>query len=207
MKGLIIKDLYQLKSYTRVFLVVVLFCIIMGFSGQDAVFMTYYPGVLMGMMPITLFAYDEKAKFHTLLATLPVKKRTYVTAKYVLGFLLILLACMATGFVQSVKMIQVGAFVLADFMMVMSLALAVALVSPAIVLPLIFLLGTEKGRFVNIIVVVLAISFINLFIQMGDDFSIILNAEQIVLGIIAAAVLMYTVSWAITAVIFDKKEY
>ena len=37
MMGLILKDIYQLKSYTRVFLVVVLFCVIMGFSGQDAV--------------------------------------------------------------------------------------------------------------------------------------------------------------------------
>lgn len=207
MKGLMIKDIYQLKSYTRVFLVVVLFCIIMGFSGQDAVFMTYYPGVLMGMMPITLYAYDEKAKFHTLLSTLPIKKRTYVTAKYVLGFLLILLTCIATGGVQCAKMLQSGNFVLIEFFMVMALALAVGLIAPAIVLPLIFLLGTEKGRFVNIIVVVIAISFINLFMDMGDSFTVIINAEQMVIAIIGAAILIYILSWAITAAIFDKKEY
>lgn len=207
MKGLMIKDFYQLKSYTRVFLVVVLFCILLGFSGQDAVFMTYYPGVLMGMMPITLYAYDEKAKFHNLLSTLPVKKRTYVTAKYLMGFLLILLACIATGGVQSIKMMQDGSFVFMDFGMVMALALAVALVPPAIVLPLIFLFGSEKGRFVNIIVVVMAISLINLFLDMGDDFSVILNAEQLVIGIIVVAMIIYMISWAVTAAIFEKKEY
>ena len=207
MKGLILKDIYQLKSYTRVFLVVVLFCIIMGFSGQDAVFMTYYPGVLMGMMPITLYAYDEKANFHTLLTTLPIKKRTYVTAKYVIGFLLILLACVAVGAVQAVKMMQAGSFVFIDFMLVMALALAIGLIAPAIVLPLIFLLGTEKGRFVNIIVVAIAIAFINLFMDMGDDFSVILNAEHFVFILIGVAVLIYTISWAITACIFEKKEY
>ena len=207
MKGLMIKDLYQLKSYTRVFLVVVLFCIIMGFSGQDAVFMTYYPGVLMGMMPITLFAYDEKAKFFQLLATLPIKKRTYVTAKYLLGFCLIFIACAATGMVQGLKMIHAGLFVILDFSMVMALALAIGLIAPSIVLPLIFLLGTEKGRFVNIIVVVIAIAFINLFMDMGDDFSLILNAEQLVVGIIGIALLIYLLSWGITSAIFEKKEY
>ena len=207
MKGLIIKDFYQLKSYMRVFLFVILFCIIMGFTGEDAVFMTYYPGVMVGMMPITLYAYDEKEKFHALLATLPIKKHTYVTAKYILGFLLILLACIATGSVQGMKMLQAGNFVFSDFGMVMALALAVSLVPPAIVLPLIFLFGAEKGRFLNIVVIVIAISLINVFMDMGSDFSIILNAEQMVLAIIAAAVLIYVISWAVTAAIFEKKEY
>ena len=207
MLGLMIKDVYQLKSYTRAFLVVVLFCIIMSVSGQDAVFMTYYPGVLMGMMPITLFAYDEKAKFFSLLSSLPVKKRTYVTAKYLMGFLLILLACVATGGMQAFKMVQAGTFVLSEFLMVMSLALAVALVAPSIVLPLIFLLGTEKGRFVNILVVAIAISLINVFLDMGDNFQMVLDAEAIILVIIAVSVLVYILSWAITAFIFEKKEY
>ena len=207
MVGLILKDMYQLKSYTRVFLVVVFFCIIMGFSGQDAVFMTYYPSVLMGMMPITLFAYDEKAKFHTLLTTLPIKKRTYVTAKYVIGILLILLTCVAVGTVQAVKMVQAGSFVFEEFMLVMALALSIGLVAPAFVLPLIFLLGTEKGRFVNIIVVAIAIVFINIFMDMGDNFSVILDARQFVFLLIALTLLIYFLSWLITAIIFDKKEY
>jgi len=207
MMGLILKDIYQLKSYTRVFLVVVLFCVIMGFSGQDAVFMTYYPSVLMGMMPMTLYAYDEKAKFHTLLTTLPVKKRTYVTAKYVIGIMLILLTCVAVGIVQGVKMFQAGAFVFEEFMLVMALALSIGLVAPAFVLPLIFGLGTEKGRFVNIIVVAIVITFINIFMEMGDNFSVILDARQFVFLLIALALLIYFISLLITVVIFEKKEY
>ena len=207
MMGLILKDIYQLKSYTRVFLVVVLFCVIMGFSSQDTVFMTYYPSVLMGMMPITLYAYDEKAKFHTLLTTLPIKKRTYVTAKYVIGILLILLTCVAVGIVQGVKMVQAGSFVFEEFMLVIALALSIGLIAPAFVLPLIFLLGTEKGRFVNIIVVAIAITFINIFMEMGDNFSVILDARQFVFLLIVLALLIYFISWLITAVIFEKKEY
>jgi len=178
-----------------------------GFSGQDAVFMTYYPSVLMGMMPMTLYAYDEKAKFHTLLTTLPVKKRTYVTAKYVIGIMLILLTCVAVGIVQGVKMFQAGAFVFEEFMLVMALALSIGLVAPAFVLPLIFGLGTEKGRFVNIIVVAIVITFINIFMEMGDNFSVILDARQFVFLLIALALLIYFISLLITVVIFEKKEY
>lgn len=207
MKGLILKDIYQLKSYMRVFLVVVLFCVLMGFSDQDAVFMTYYPGVLMGMMPLTLYAYDEKAKFHTLLATLPIKKSSYVVAKYIIGFILILAACIATGAVQAFKMLQAGNFVLSEFLLIMALALAVGFFAPSIVLPLIFWFGSEKGRFINIIVVVVAISLINVFMDMGNDFTMILSAEQMVFAVIGIAVLVYCISCAISTAIFEKKEY
>lgn len=207
MKGLLLKDIYQLKNYMRVFLVLILFCIIIGFSGQDAIFMTYYPAVLMGMMPITLFAYDEKEKFFALLSTLPIKKRTYVTAKYIMGFLLVLLACVATGAMQGFKMIQADSFVFVDFLLIMALALAIGLIAPAIVLPLIFLLGTEKGRFVNIIVMVIAISFINLFMKLESGFQVIVDAEQVVYIIIGVAALVYGVSMWITSSIFEKKEY
>jgi len=207
MKGLMIKDFYQLKSYLRVFLVMILFCVLIGFSDQDAVFMTYYPPILMGMMPITMFAYDEKDKFLTLLSALPIKKRTYVTEKYLFGFLLVFLACIATGTVQGIKMMMDGNFVLADFALVMTVPLAIGMVAPSVVLPLIFLLGTEKGRFVNIIVVVIAISFINLFMKMESNFQLIVDAKQLVLIMLGAAMLVYVISWWITSVIFEKKEY
>jgi len=207
MKGLLLKDIYQLKNYMRVFLVLVLFCVIIGFSGKDAIFMMYYPAVLMGMMPITLFAYDEKEKFFSLLSTLPIKKRTYVMAKYVMGILLVLLACVATGAMQGYKMIQADSFVFFDFLLVMALALAIGLIAPAIVLPLIFLLGVEKGRFVNIIVIAIALACTNIFMKLESDFQVIVDAQKVVYIIIGAAVLIYGVSCWITSIIFEKKEY
>ena len=104
-------------------------------------------------------------------------------------------------------MVQAGSFVFEEFMLVMALALSIGLVAPAFVLPLIFLLGTEKGRFVNIIVVAIAIVFINIFMDMGDNFSVILDARQFVFLLIALTLLIYFLSWLITAIIFDKKEY
>ncbi len=207
MKGLIIKDFYQMKSYLRVFLVVVLFCVLAGISNQDAIFMTYYPAILMGVMPITMFAYDEKEKFLRLLSALPIKRRTYVTEKYLFGFLLVLFACIATGTVQGIKMMMAGGFVLIDFALIMTIPLAIGMVAPAIVLPLIFWLGTEKGRFVNIIVLVIALSFIKFFVDMGSDFQLIVDAQQMVFLMMGAAILIYFLSWCVTVMIFEKKEY
>ena len=206
MKGLILKDFYQLSSYKRIFVVLLLFCVLMGFTNEDTVFLTFYPAFLMGMMPITMYAYDEKAKFHMLLSSLPVKKSTYVSAKYVFALLLIVGACVLTGTVQGIKMAVGGTFAIMDFLMIMGLMIAVALVAPAVVLPFIFLLGTEKGRFVNIIVVAGTVSVINIFMNLGDDFQQITSANQIVAIVIAAAVVIFTVSWMITAKIFEKKE-
>ncbi|MBQ3559741.1 MAG: ABC-2 transporter permease [Agathobacter sp.] len=207
MKGLLIKDFYQMQSYLRVFLVVVLFCVLAGFSNQDAVFMTYYPAILMGMMPITMYSYDEKENFLKLLSALPMKKRTYVTEKYIFGFMMVLLACAATGTVQAIKMSMDGSFVLTDFALIMTLPLAIGMVAPSIVLPLIFLLGTEKGRFVNILVMAIALSFIKVFMDLGSDFQIIIDAKQLVFLLLGGATLLYFISWLITSTIFEKKEY
>ena len=207
MKGLILKDIYQLKSYSRVFIALVIFCVLLAFTEENTIFLMLYPGVLMGMMPITMYAYDEKAKFHSFLAALPVRKQDYVTAKYILGIGLNLLTCLLTGTIQAIHMISNGTFVFSELLMVIALAFAVGLVAPAVVLPFIFALGTEKGRFVNIIVVAISVSVISIFMNMGSDFQILMDAQQMILIALAAALLIYTLSWWITTRIYDKKEY
>jgi len=159
------------------------------------------------MLPITMYAYDEKEKFLKLLSALPIKKRTYVTEKYVFGFLMVLMACTATGTVQAIKMGMEGSFVLTDFALLMTMPLAIGMVAPSIVLPLIFLLGTEKGRFVNILVMIIALSFIKVFMDLGSDFQVIIDAKQMVFLMLGVAVLIYFISWLITSMIFEKKEY
>lgn len=88
MKGLILKDIYNLKKQYKVLLL--LFVFYTGFSlfTGDAGFLTGVLSLMMVMLTITTLAYDERSKWEKYALTMPVSRTDLVLSKYLLGFLL-----------------------------------------------------------------------------------------------------------------------
>lgn len=84
-KGLIIKDLLQLKSYRRT-LIVFIFVFIAASIAQEHTrnVLTVMMTLGLGMFSIATFSYDEMAKADKYILTLPLTKKEVVLAKYVL---------------------------------------------------------------------------------------------------------------------------
>ena len=59
---------------------------------NGANFFIVYAGFLMGMMPMTLLAYDQASKFSEYSAALPVTKEQLVGSKYIVGLCGLVLA-------------------------------------------------------------------------------------------------------------------
>ena len=80
MKGLLLKDAYQAWYYAK--MVVVAAVVMMGVGVismmNGANFFIVYAGFLMGMMPMTLLAYDQTSKFNEYSAALPATKEQLV---------------------------------------------------------------------------------------------------------------------------------
>ena len=80
MKGLLLKDAYQIWHYAKG--VIVATVVMMGAGVvtimNGANFFIVYAGFLMGMMPMTLLAYDQASKFSEYSAALPVTKEQLV---------------------------------------------------------------------------------------------------------------------------------
>ena len=80
MKGLLLKDAYQIWHYAKG--VIVAAVVMMGAGVvtimNGANFFIVYAGFLMGMMPMTLLAYDQASKFSEYSAVLPVTKEQLV---------------------------------------------------------------------------------------------------------------------------------
>ena len=76
MKGLLLKDAYQAWYYAK--MVVVAAVVMMGVGVisimNGANFFIVYAGFLLGMMPMTLLAYDQTSKFNEYSAALPATK-------------------------------------------------------------------------------------------------------------------------------------
>ena len=94
MKGLLLKDAYQAWYYAK--MVVVAAVVMMGVGVismmNGANFFIVYAGFLLGMMPMTLLAYDQTSKFNEYSAALPTTKEQLVGCKYIVGLCGLVLA-------------------------------------------------------------------------------------------------------------------
>ena len=94
MKGLLLKDAYQAWYYAK--MVVVAAVVMMGVGVismmNGANFFIVYAGFLLGMMPMTLLAYDQTSKFNEYSAALPATKEQLVGCKYIVGLCGLVLA-------------------------------------------------------------------------------------------------------------------
>ena len=86
MKGLLLKDAYQMWCYTRWIILVSIAMMLMGmfFMKDGSNFFMLYGGLLLGMSPISLLAYDQSSRFSVCSAALPVTKEQLVGGKYLI---------------------------------------------------------------------------------------------------------------------------
>lgn len=140
MKGLIIKDLYLTKKYCRSLALFVVIFSAMQFLNSESILFALMPVMVGGILPVTLMAYDEQAKWEEYMGTLPCTGADYVEGKYVIGFMGFLVTALITVIVHLIK---TGAENLGAFIGVLGL---VGLLPASILLPLVFRLGVNKGR-------------------------------------------------------------
>ncbi len=201
MKGLLIKDLINLKSTARLFLtflgVFVILILTTGELGSYSLSIV----ILSAMLPFTTVALDERAKWDRTALCAPVKRSTLVLSKYVLGLLLLLVALFA-GFLLGLLGGEKPS-ALYDQLFLLGISSVLIL---CIMLPLMFRFGAEKGRIAVMLIMaaLFAASFaFNLDIVLPGraqlmDYALILLASAIAAFALSAL-------WSIR--IYSKKEF
>ena len=147
MKGLILKDLYMIKKYCMMLILMVIIFAVVSAVNDGAIF-TVYPVMLAGLVPSTLIAYEERAKWDVYSSILPVKKSDIVIEKYIVSLGGILGAVILVCAAHSVKLAAAGVFSLSALFSFSVVLISVSMIGPVIVLPFTFGLGLEKGRLV-----------------------------------------------------------
>ena len=140
MKALLYKDFRILwKSMKAMLLLIVIFCLIPNNSVMD---MSLFFVVYTGMLPMSLLAYDERSHWDRLALMLPVTPRDIVRSKYVTGWYLTL----GAGVLYLIGRLFFDRLPAREAVSSLALALAVSLLFQAILYPVLFRLGVEKGR-------------------------------------------------------------
>lgn len=147
MKGLLRKDLYMMWKYCRLLLgICVIFLAISVLGGEDNLFFLVYPVLLGGVLPVTLMSYDERFGWNRYCDALPISRRTVVNERYALGFLSFAALYLLTLAAQAAVQLPRGQGAMLG--QIALLLPGIGLLPSAILLPIVFRWGVEKGRLV-----------------------------------------------------------
>ena len=221
-KGLLKKDLYNLASYKTTLIIVVLFCG-MAIIGTDAIYWgSIVIGMIVGMISLSTFSYDEMAKSNRYILTLPVTRKEIVLEKYILaigatilgsllGFVLTLLIGNIMNYVRPDKVIDI----IIDTLLATTIGgfFGVSLIE-AIQIPSIFKWGAEKGR-IQMFIVIFVLALIGvgvgflieksgLSVDIAKLESALKNFGLIILVLLSF--ILYFISYKISYKIYKYKE-
>lgn len=153
MKGLLLKDFYVTTKQLKIFMIIIPVIALVGMSSMSVM------AILLGaVLPMTAIAYDERSKWNELAAMMPYSKRDLIISKYLLGYI-----CMS-GSAVLVILGRVISSVLSQQSLnidweTILIAVCTSLVFIALNTPILFKFGTEKGRIVFMLAIVLASIF------------------------------------------------
>ena len=213
MKGLLLKDAYQMWSYTRWIILVSVAMMLMGtfFMKEGSNFFMLYGGLLLGMSPISLLAYDQGSRFSVCSAALPVTKEQLVGGKYLIGLcgmalaeLLSMAALAAAQLLWGTVSVQITVATLIQVAML-------TLLDNIILLPLSYRFGYEKAK-VGFYFIVGALSALMGFSVAANEDGLVRNllpqsiSSLGLLGIAAAALALYALSWRLSVAWYGKAE-
>ena len=202
MKGFLKKDLYLTIGYCRsIFLIVIVFMVV-ACAQRDNFFFLFYPAILVSLIAVSLFSYDERENFCSYAATMPQSRAAYVSAKYVISLLYGLICAVLTCFLQ---VVLCGNYAGSDALFIFAVMVLLVLFTPAITMPFMFRFGVEKGRFAYYIMIGVSSALAILIGSHGvfDGFG---GSLPFVLLIFAAFVL-FAVSWYLSVTFYKKREF
>ena len=194
MKGLLLKDLYVLIRQMRLFMVAIfVLCVV---NEQLATFGIMYAA----MLPYTALAYDEHCRWHQLAAMMPLRPREIVLSKYLIGWLL-MGSFAAFSLVMNAILGRLGSDL--HISAIIS-ALSLACICLAILLPVMFRFGVEKGRMSMILFFVVIFTLIGSSPEFNVTALPVMKALPALL--VAAAVVINAVSIPLATRLYTKRD-
>ena len=212
MKGLLLKDAYQMWSYTRWIILASVAMMLMGtfFMKEGSNFFMLYGGFLLGILPMTLLAYDQNGRFSAYSAALPVTKGQIVGGKYLIGLcgmalaeLLSMAALAAAQLLWGTVTVQLTVATLLQVAML-------TLLGNIVLLPLTYRFGYEKAKYVYYLCIGMLGGLMGIAVSSGG---ILLNSilpahGSALVGVVVLAVVLvlYALSWRLSVAWYGKAE-
>lgn len=217
-KGLIIKDLSQLKSYKRTLIIFIAIFVLTGIAQENTKGIGNMLVIMLtlgfGMFSIASFNYDEQAKADRYILTFPLTKKEIVISKYILVIGSTIIGAIV-GTIISFAILFIINKEIPNIQELIAIALGGILglgIVEGIQIPCIYKWGAEKGRIQLFIVVAAVTLFVTGIFYIGKDIQLPMNSILNIINsllpiiLILATVIIYYISYRIAYKIYSKKE-
>ena len=214
MIGLLKKDLLILRRvYMKNFFLVLVLYTVLGIALQMTSFFTLMSWIY-GFYVMSLFSVDNTCRWDFYAATLPVSRKTVVTAKF-----LLLGLCIAAGFVYSLVTAPVAYLLIgepiAESILASLLVTLILIVYFAVTIPLTYAFGPDKARSAMLLALVVVGGGIFAAASLGNAGGLLTAMfgwmeTSPVPGfsiITAATAVLCLVCWLVSCRIYERKEF
>ena len=203
MKGLLLKDIYVAKKNLRTFLVMILAFSLGSLAVRDSGnFFLCYGIVLMPGITMSLISYDERYHWDTYAGVMPLNREQMVTEKYLLHLGMVLVWLPVLLLLQHFQ--QVPAFGGSPLTLLVA-GLNLGLLLPGLLLPIIFAVGTEKGRAGYYVVLFGGMILATVSEELTSLTGYVPEAVSACLLVLLPAV-VYILSWQIAIRLYEKRN-
>lgn len=216
-KGLMVKDLLQLKSYKKSLIISILLYVCIALSQSDinriGIMLVVMITLGFGMYSIATFNYDEVAKADKFILSLPLTRKEVVISKYIFVISSTLFGC-----ILSIALSLIMTFIFTKSISNIFNILLIGIGSifgigliESIQIPCIYKWGSEKGRLHMFILIMIIALFLGGISYIMFDMSIVSNIISSIEKLLPVALLiviasMYFISYKVSYKIYSKKE-
>ena len=213
MKGLLLKDWYQVKTNMRMMyltMLAVLAIWILSTSG-DSSFAVNYSAVFLGIMPAYLLSYDHASGWTEYSFALPLSKELQVAEKYLVGLFCAAAAVVIGGLFITVISLRTGTTPDKDALSLLAGSVCAILLINGISLPLLYRFGAEKARMIYVL------TFAGLGALLGGGGAVMDELQQngpgsgplpvplwLAAVLLLAVLALYAVSWRVSVAWYGK---
>lgn len=207
MKGLLKKDAYMLwKTGKHFFLICIVFLALLVYAKNNITF-AMFPCLIAGILPVTLISYEERDKWQSYSALLPVSRAQLVSEKYIFTLLLLCgwLVLLAVAFI--VRSIWLHVPLSDSLIQTFLLFSAFGFCMPAVLLPAVFKLGTEKARIFYIVILCIFGGLFG-FTGVRTNAGNFISSTYLNFGapVFFGVLVLFAASWALSIRFFQRRD-
>lgn len=211
MSGLVLKDMLVLRKSLKTYVLFLAFYVIMAVVGMFSIsFITAFVQIIVMLLPMSSFAYDEQAKWDRYAVILPLDRRVMVRARYLFVILMLLVAA-AFALLSCVALSITQAEPVAENLAAGLAALSMGLLAADLTLPLSYKLGPERARPYLYAIIFIPVILLVLAGQMGWLKGLSDLPEETALALFSVLPLIplagLPVSYLISCRVVEKKEF
>lgn len=167
MTGLIMKDFLVMRKTMRSYLFLIAIYFVLAYLDFfDYSFIITFLQIVMAVLPISAFAYDEQAKWDRYAMSLPLGRRGVVRARY-LFVLALSLITVAAGLAGTALIYLFQKEDPLEMFITLMVSTTIGLLIPAILLPLSYKLGPERARPFLFAIVFIPVIAVILLVKVG----------------------------------------